>query len=211
MKKNVNPFSFSSRLSSQEDSFADRFLHWKFFVLLFFLLFLGALLGAVVAVFGQLFQGRWVFPLSFSGIPVMQSGYAACFSTLLFNALIGLFIVFLLGNTAFGSIAVPFFLFFRGATVGVGVVSYLWKDGLKGVGLSALLYTPAASAMGILLLLFGIRALLFSNQLAKAGFSSQEGRSHVKTYFQDFLLFLSAAAGISLVCSLPAAIGGLFT
>ena len=108
MKKNVNPFSFSSRLSSQEDSFADRFLHWKFFVLLFFLLFLGALLGAVVAVFGQLFQGRWVFPLSFSGIPVMQSGYAACFSTLLFNALIGLFIVFLLGITAFGSIAVPF-------------------------------------------------------------------------------------------------------
>ena len=149
--------------------------------------------------------------MGISPLVFWDSCYAACFSTLLFNALIGLFIVFLLGITAFGSIAVPFFLFFRGATVGVGVISYLWKDGLKGVGLSALLYTPAASAMGILLLLFGIRALLFSSQLAKAGFSSQEGRSHVKTYFQDFLLFLSAAAGISLVCSLPAAIGGLFT
>ena len=120
--------------------------------------------------------------------------FLSCFSTLLLNALIGLLPLFLLGLTAFGIFAVPAFLFFRGVTVGLGVSFFLWRDELWGLLHSALIYTPAAAASGVLLLLFAVRSLVFSRYLAKAGFSAH-GAS------LDFKLYLSSTIGSSLSCA----------
>ena len=211
MKEHGKGFSASKILLPQGEAPSwERFFQRRPLLLLLLLLAAGAAAGSAAAVFGELFQGRWLFPLRFSGIPPLGSGYASCFTTLLFHALIGLSVLFLLGITAFGIAAVPAFLFFQGFAVGVGASSFLWEGALKEFCWSALVYTPAAAATGTLFLLFGVRALVFSHRLAKAGFSSQERRLDLKVYFQDFLLFLSLAAGVSLLASLPAAVFGLF-
>ena len=139
------------------------------------------------------------------------SGFISCFTTLLLNVLIGLVPLFLLGVTAFGVFAVPLFLFFRGITVGIGVSYFLWRDELLGLARSALLYTPAAALVGVLLLLFAVRSLHFSKHLAKAGFSPEgEGSLDLKLYFHDLLLFLSFSVAVSLVGCLPVLVYGLF-
>lgn len=95
-----------------EPPFWERFSGPKALLLLLCALLLGVAVGAALAVFFLLFQGRWVMPLQFSGIPVAGSGFISCFTTLLLNVLIGLVPLFLLGVTAFGVFAVPLFLFF---------------------------------------------------------------------------------------------------
>lgn len=122
----------------------------------------------------------------------------------------GLIPLFLLGITAFGVFAVPLFLVFRGITVGIGVSYFLWKDELFGLLQCALIYTPAAAATGVLLLLFAVRSFQFSGHLAKASFSSQQGGLDLKLYFYDFLLFCSFSVGISLLGSLLASVYFLF-
>lgn len=196
----------------QEDDmmFWGRFSNRKALFLLLSVLLAGVAVGAACGVFVPLFQDRWVLPLQFSGIPVSESGFFSCFSTLLLNVLIGLIPLFLLGVTAFGVFAVPLFLFFRGMTVGIGVSFFLWKDELLGFLRSALIYTPAAAATGALLLLFAVRSLVFSDHLAKVSFSSREGSLDLKLYFHDLLLFMSFAVGISLVGCLPAAVYSVF-
>ena len=194
-----------------EPPFWERFSGPKSLLLLLCALLLGVAVGAALAVFFPLFQGRWVMPLQFSGIPVAGSGFISCFTTLLLNVLIGLVPLFLLGVTAFGVFAVPLFLFFRGITVGIGVSYFLWRDELLGLARSALLYTPAAAAAGVLLLLFAVRSLHFSKHLAKAGFSPEgEGSLDLKLYFHDLLLFLSFSVAVSLAGSLPLLVYGLF-
>lgn len=116
-----------------EPPFWERFSGPKALLLLLCALLLGVAVGAALAVFFPLFQGRWVMPLQFSGIPVAGSGFISCFTTLLLNVLIGLVPLFLLGVTAFGVFAVPLFLFFRGITVGIGVSYFLWRDELLGL------------------------------------------------------------------------------
>lgn len=194
----------------EEDSFWGRFSNRKAFLLLFSMLLLGVAAGAACGVFLPLFQDRWVLPLQFSGIPVSDSGIFSCFSTLLLNVLIGLIPLFLLGVTAFGVFAVPLFLFFRGMTVGIGVSFFLWKDELWGLLQSALIYTPAAALTGVLLLLFAVRSLVFSEHLAKVSFSTQEGSLDLKLYFHDLLFFLSFAVGISLIGCFPAVVYSVF-
>lgn len=196
--------------SSSEELFWGRFSNRKAFLLLFSMLFLGVAAGAACGVFFPLFQDRWVLPLQFSGIPVSDAGIFSCFSTLLLNVLIGLIPLFLLGVTAFGVFAVPLFLFFRGMTVGIGVSFFLWKDELTGWVQSALIYTPAAAAAGVVLLLFAVRSLVFSEHLAKVSFSSQEGSLDLKLYFHDLLLFLSFAVGSSVIGCLPAVVYSVF-
>lgn len=186
--------------------FSDR----KAFLLLLGALVLGTAAGTAFGVFLPLFQGRGVLPLRFSGISFMESGFLSCFSTLLLNALIGLLPLFLLGLTAFGIFAVPAFLFFRGVTVGLGVSFFLWRDELWGLLHSALIYTPAAAASGVLLLLFAVRSLVFSRYLAKAGFSAHGASLDFKLYLHDLLVFLSCAVGVSLAGSIPAAVYGAF-
>ena len=111
-----------------EPPFWERFSGPKALLLLLCALLLGVAVGAALAVFFPLFQGRWVMPLQFSGIPVAGSGFISCFTTLLLNVLIGLVPLFLLGVTAFGVFAVPLFLFFRGIRVLFGVSYFLWRD-----------------------------------------------------------------------------------
>ena len=118
--------------------------------------------------------------------------------------------LFLLGVTAFGVFAVPLFLFFRGVTVGIGVSYFLWRDELWGMLRSALIYTPAAAAIGGLLLMFAVRSLVFSECLAKVSFSSREGNLDLKLYFHDLLLFLSFAVGISSLGCVPALVYSVF-
>ena len=161
--------------------------------------------------FLPLFQGRGVLPLRFSGISFMESGFLSCFSTLLSQcADFGLLPLFLLGLPHLAFFAVPAFLFFRGVTVGLGVSFFLWKDELWGLLHSALIYTPAAAASGVLLLLFAVRSLVFSRYLAKAGFSAHGASLDFKLYLHDLLVFLSCAVGVSLAGSIPAAVYGAF-
>ena len=209
-KRLVSCFSQNSSQQNETELLWERFSNRKAFLLLFSTLLLGVTAGAACGVFIPLFQNRWVLPLQFSGIPVADSGVFSCFSTLLLNALIGLIPLFLLGVTAFGVFAVPLFLVFRGMTVGIGISYFLWRDELFGLFQSALIYTPAAAATGVLLLLFAVRSFQFSSHMAKASFSSQQGGLDLKLYFYDLLLFCSFSVGISLLGSLLASVYFLF-
>lgn len=179
-------------------------------VFLFLVIFLlgGLLIGAMIG--AGLLESRTVFFLFFSGIPSSSAGFMSCFTTLLLNVLIGLIVLFLLGITAFGVFAVPLFLFLKGITIGIGALSFFFPDGLYGLGRSAFLYTPAATASAFLLLLFAVRALVFSNRLAKAGFSPCEENLDFNRYLKDFLVFLCLAVALSLVGSLPAVLYAVF-
>lgn len=94
--------------------------------------------------------------------------------------------------------------------MGLGVSFFLWRDELWGLFHSALIYTPAAAASGVLLLLFAVRSLVFSRYLAKAGFSTHGASLDFKLYLHDLLVFLSCAVGVSLAGSIPAAVYGAF-
>ena len=191
------------RWNRQEDRKAAARGRGMFFLLLAALL-LGAAAGAACALLCPLFRGQWVFPGLLSGIPVGGNGFFYCFSTLLLNGLLGLLPLFLLGFTAFGVCAVPLFLFFRGAAVGIGVSYFLWTDELPGWGLAAFTYTPAAAAVAVLLLLFAVRSFDYSRQLAKAGFSSHEGKLELRPYLRDLAHCTCWAVAVSLVGCLPA-------
>jgi len=182
----------------------------KVFLLLALLLFSGVLAGAFLAAVPELSHGGSLLPLFFSGIPSPDSGILTCFSTLLLNLLIFLTLSFLLGITAFGVFAIPLLIFIKGATVGLGVSSFLWMDGLSGLGKSALIYTPAAAASLILLLLFGVRTLVFSERFRKAGFSPVGESLDFHAYWKDYLCFLCLAVAISFLGSLLAFLSSLF-
>ncbi|MGI6255605.1 MAG: hypothetical protein ACOYJZ_08220 [Acutalibacter sp.] len=211
MNKSLDRMPLEKGAKREERSFWARFFpHRKAIAFLLCALLLGIASGSVLAVFSPLLQGRWMLPLRFSGIPSPESGFFSCFSTLLLNALIGLIPLFLLGVTAFGVFAVPLFLFFRGACVGIGVSYFLLGDEPWGLLRSALIYTPASAAVGVLLLLFGVRSLIFSAHLAKVSFFSREGSLDLRLYFHDFLMFVSLIVAVSLAGSVPAAVYGLF-
>lgn len=180
-----------------ETEFLHRFSGLQFFLPLSGMAVLGILTGSLAAVMLDIFQKHPVLPLFFSGIPQPESGFAACFSTILLNLLIGLIILFLLGVTAFGVIGVPAFLFCKGISLAVGSISFLAEDGLVGLGHCALRYTPAAAAGCFLLVLFSVRALVFSRSLVRAGFSSGQENLDFHFYFKDFLSFLCFAVIIS--------------
>lgn len=190
--------------------FWERFLRSKVIFGLWFAVALGAAAGTACGLFCPFFQERRVFPLVFSGIPTPGAGYLSCFTTLLLNTALGLLPLFLLGFTAFGAIAVPAFLFFRGMAAGLAVSFYLWETGAGGLLTSALLYGPAAAGSGTLLLLFSGRALAFSHELAQAGYACLRGRGDAKRYLEDFLAFLSLAVGASMIGGVPAALWGIF-
>jgi len=178
-----------------------------FFPLLVFLLG-GVAAGAFAGGYFDFFRNSQILPLFFSGIPIPEDGLFSCFSTLLLNMLIGLIVLFLLGMTAFGVVAVPAFIFLKGVTIGLGVLSFFMMDGLSGLGRSAFIYTPATAAASMLLLLFATRTMIFSKRLAKVGFTPQEENLNFHRYLMDFLLFLTLAVVIALAGGLLAVLYG---
>ncbi len=175
-----------------------------------FLLFLGILSGALLSSWCVLENVQTV-PLLFSGIPAPDSGFLACFTTFLLNLLIFLTVAFLLGLTAFGILAVPALLLLRGVTVGLGAFSFFSGDFLPGLGRSAIIYAPGTAASLLLVLLFSLRALVFSNRLRKVGFSSSEGSLDFHSYWRDYLHFVSFSVIAAFMGSVITFLGlGLF-
>ena len=192
----------------QDIPFLRRFSRKAVFFPLLTLLLCGAAAGAAAGGTFAFFHSGQVLPLFFSGIPDPQAGFFPCFSTLLLNMLIGLILLFLLGMTAFGVAAVPAFIFLKGVTVGLGVLSFFTVDGLSGLGRAACTYTPVTALASLLLLLFATRTMVFSKRLAKAGFSPQEESLNFRRYLMDFFLFLSFAVMAALVGGLLAVLYG---
>ena len=191
-----------------QTEFFRRFSHKRCFFLLAATLVCGVFGGSAAAVCWELFRGQQAFPLFFSGIPVPESGFLACFSTVLLNTLIGLIILFLLGVTAFGALGVPFFLLSKGGALGIGVLYFMASGSFDQVLYCALGYTPAAAVSTLLLLLFAVRSLAFSNSLAKAGFSSRQESLDFQVYFKDFLTFLCFSVVTALAGGLLAVLCG---
>lgn len=187
--------------------FLDRFSSAKAFIPLGGVLISGILIGSVGAVLLEVFHNQPALPMFFSGIPVPESGFWPCFSTVLLSLLIGLIILFLLGVTAFGVFGVPIFLFCKGASLAVGVLSFLAQGGISEFWYCALGYTPAAAAACFLLLLFAVRALAFSKSLVRASFTSGQESLNFQFYFRDFLSFLCFAVIISLAGAFFAILG----
>lgn len=146
----------------------------------------------------------------FSGLTGKDHGFFSCLSTLLLNQLIFLILLFLLGMTAFGAAGVPLLLFFRGMALGVGMLSFFSDGSLQGLPVALLCYLPAAVAASLLMLLFGTRALLLSNRLAKAGFSTQQENLSFHFYLKDFLTFLCFAVAVSLAGAFLAVLCAVF-
>lgn len=167
---------------------------------------LGVLAGSMASSYLHLFENEAVLSLFFSGIPVPENGFFFCFTTFLFNMLISFLVLFLLGVTAFGAVAVPFFLFVKGITVGISSFSFLNADGLSGLFRSALLYMPVMAAASLLTLFFAVRAMYFSRRLAKLGFSSCEGNLDFSLYFKTFLQFLCLAIVAAFLGAVPSAL-----
>lgn len=188
--------------------FLRRFSQKAVFCPLLALLLCGAAAGAAAGIRFDFFQSGQVLPLFFSGIPDPRTGFFPCFSTLLLNMLTGLILLFLLGMTAFGVAAVPAFIFLKGVTVGLGVLSFFIVDGLSGLGRAACTYTPVTALASLLLLLFATRTMVFSRRLARAGFSPQEESLNFRRYLTDFFLFLFFAVMTALIGGLLAVLYG---
>lgn len=188
--------------------FLRRFSLKPVFCPLLALLLCGMAAGAAAGAGFGLFQKGQPLPLYFSGIPTPQAGFLPCFSTLLLNMLIGLLVLFLLGMTAFGIAAVPAFIFLKGATIGLGALSFFTGDEPYGLGRLACTYTPVTAVASLLLLLFATRTMVFSRRLAKAGFSAQEESLNFRRYLTDLFVFLSFAVAASLGGGLLAVLYG---
>lgn len=169
----------------------------------------GAFLGALLGFLG-LFQNKELVILFFSGIPSPALGFFSVFSSLLLNTLICLLLLFLFGTTAFGVFAVPAFLMIKGLTIGIGLFSFCAADGLQGWVRGALIYTPAATVLLILLLVYAVRAWAFSDSFTRTGFSSRGGSLDFFRYCKEFLLFISFAVLLSAMGSAPAVIWSVF-
>lgn len=184
--------------------------HFKFLLVLLALLLLGILGGSYFSCRWDLFQNGKALPLIFSGIPEIDAGFFSSFSSFLLNQLIFLTISFLLGVTAFGTFAVPVLVLFRGVTVGFGVSFFLCSQELSGLGGLALRYTPGAAGALMLFLLFSLRALVFSDRLRQAGFTSRGGSLDFRAYCKDYLCLLCWAVAVSLFGGALSALGSVF-
>ena len=182
-------FLFNKNIDStsleEQNLLSSRFV---FFIILFIL---GVIVGSFFTVVFDLFSDNFINSLFFSGIPNPELGFLSSFSTFLLNALITLIILFLMGVTAFGVFTVPIFVFFKGMTVGIGVLSFLYSEGVFGLLKCGLIYTPAISAITFFVLLFACRAQVFSDRLIKISFVGTNVKNlKFSKYLKDFLQFL---------------------
>ncbi len=190
--------------------FLQRFSRKRILIPLLGVFFVGILLGSSAVESLDFFQQQTAMPLLFSGIPSPQKGFFPCFSTILLNAVIGLILLFLLGVTAFGALGIPCFLLCKGVSLGISVQLLLVDGNRTALGYVALCYTPGAACTSLLLLLFATRALIFSNSLVKAGFSSQQESLDFQFYFKDFRAFLCFAVLFSFLGTIFTMLSSLF-
>ena len=177
--------SVDSTSSTEQNLLNSRFV---FFVILFIL---GVIVGSFFTIIFDLFSDSFINSLFFSGIPNPELGFLSSFSTFLLNALITIIVLFLMGVTAFGIFAVPIFVFFKGITVGIGVLSFLYIESVFGLLKCGLIYTPAISAITFFILLFACRAQVFSDKLVKISFMGASVKNlKFSNYLKDFLQFL---------------------
>lgn len=195
-----NPTKSSSAVSFFSSPFLKRFSA-EFPLYLFTLLLLGGLvLGAFAACGVQMDEQKTFIPMFFSGIPAIEGGFFKAFSTLLLNMLIVLITLFLSGITAFGVVAVPLILLFKGIFTGVAAVSFFYITPEGGLLRAALSYMPAMALMSFLLLLFSVRVFFFSRSFSRSFFSSGKAETPDFTeYLKDFLLFLFFSVLVSLL------------
>lgn len=205
MKVKHGIFDFETTLLS-----AGLFSFGRGFFLLSLPLILGVVVGAAASTLPELANGVQLRLLFFSGIPTSDSNLFICFSSVLVNLLIFLILTFLLGLTVFGRLGVFLLSFARGAALGVGTACFILSDELLGLGKSAVIYTPAAAASVIVFLLFQVRALMFSENLRKHGFSVDDEAFGFITYFKDFLRCICLAVAVSAFGGSFAYAGNLF-
>lgn len=180
-----------------ELDFLKRFSSRLEFLVLNGCFFVGLVAGAIAVKLLSLSQNQAVFPLFYSGIPSLGSGFISCFSTILLNILIALICIFLLGVTAFGAFGIPLFICYKGISAAFCVLFLLNGGGLTEFCRSALCYTPALTASSLLLIFFADRAVVFSKCLARAGFSQRQETLDFQLYFKDFLYFICFSVAVS--------------
>ena len=181
----------------------------KFF-LLFFLSLVGLFSGIVFCLWSAEPSGRQIVPLFFSGVPVPETGFFSCFSTVLLKSFLFLTAVFLLGFTAFGTFAIPILLLFKGAFIGIAVSSTLWVDGLSGLGKYAVFYTPCAAAALLLLLFLGEQGMAFSKQFRKSGLSLEQEGISFRFYGAEYIGTLCVSVLFSFFGAALAALSAVF-
>ena len=170
----------------------------------------GIFMGSILAARLPELRSQRIVPLLFSGVIFSGSGFIACFSTFLLNALVFLTLMFLFGSAAFGVIAIPLLLFAKGVTVGLAVSSYLWDPVAGGLAKAMVLYCPAAALSFLILLIFGTQSLVFSNRLRRAAFSSSGEASDFPAFARSYVRFLCFAVVSALICAGIAAISPVF-
>lgn len=168
--------------------------YFLFFVLSLCLI-LGLIAGSFVASTFEMQKDVTFIPMLFSGIPTVEASFFSYFSTFLLNALVSLLFLFLLGMTAFGVLAIPVFLFFKGLSIGVAMISFLYNDSFF---ISLFLYLlPTALILGISML-FAVRSFYYTKSFCKVFFSSGQIKAPDFTvYLKSFFLFLFFSVLIS--------------
>jgi len=174
-------------------------------IALFLFLFFGFILGLYLYVSLDMKQGDGYNPLIFSGIPDMENGMFAWFSTYLLNMLLGLTLLFIFGMTVFGVFAIPVFLLIKGVTIGIGIMSFFRENVWTGLAECALIYTPVAALSILLFVFFAVSAADVSDNIMR-NFFSGERKKHIT--FHVFLRSLLEALVLAVVI---AAVGTLLS
>lgn len=175
-----------------------------YFIFLSIFLLAGFFIGVFFACKADIGLDNSFFPLKFSGIPIIGTGFFASFSSFLLNAIIGLICLFLAGLTAFGVLAVPAIILFKGFSIGIASVLFLVSTP-NGIVQSAFTYMPAMALFSIMFLFFAVRSFSFSKSFSGAVFSNENVKAPDFTaYLRDFFLFLFFSVIIS-------ASGSIFT
>lgn len=171
-------------------------------LLLFALMITGLLIGSLVTVHFDLFQGNAFVPELFSGIPLPERGLLDCFTRLLCNSFLGLTTLLLLGFTLYGRFAVPIFFFIEGFLSAIRILSFLREEFWTGLLQAAVTYTVFLSLISFICILFGKTVMDFSDRLVRdrGSLSPSDFRHFFADYFTALrFTIVSAVFGLFLV------------
>lgn len=193
-----------------EQNFLKRFSAAPVFLLICGSLAVGIAAGTFAVKLFSLLDGQAISPLFFSAVPLPSSGFLQCFSDILLNNMIFLIALSLLGATAFGALGVPLLMFYKGVTIAAGALFILTDGSFSSHCGFALCFTPVWAATALLLTLFATRAVIFSKELARAGFSQPQETLDFRLYIKDFVYFLCFSVPVSLAGGLLVSLYALF-